>query len=60
VICAQQRFDRLSGPQRAAVDPGQDLIQRLERPWHLEIGELTANPVPAAGRFHRAPAAIWL
>ena len=44
----------------AAIDPGQDLIQGLERTGHLEIGELSPDPVTArASGLHRTPPATW-
>src|SRR6185437_2873681 len=45
----EERFDGRGRRQRTAIDACEDAIQRLERPRHLEISELRANPLAEGG-----------
>jgi hypothetical protein len=57
-LCAEDGFDGFGCPQPAAVDLGEDLIQRLERPRHAEIGELAPEAIPnRGGGLHGIPPA---
>jgi hypothetical protein len=56
---AEEALDRLGRADPAAVDAGQDRIQGLQRPGHLEIGQHGADPVATGEtiRLHRPPPA---
>ena len=40
-------LDGLRGRHASAIDPGEDLVDGLQRTGHLEIGELGPDPVTA-------------
>ena len=44
-VRAQELLQRLAGGELPAVDLTQDVVEGLQRPGHLEIGELRAEAV---------------
>lgn len=60
-VGAQELGQCLTGGELAAVDTAEDVIQGLQRPRHLEVGELVAQPVAQRrsgrrrGAAHAAP-----
>src|SRR5262249_30396242 len=44
-VCSEQALERFPCRELAGVDVAQDVIERLERTGHLEIGELCAQPL---------------
>ncbi|MBA3890115.1 MAG: hypothetical protein H0X64_06260 [Gemmatimonadaceae bacterium] len=44
-LCLQQGVQRGGGGERPAIEAGEDLIERFERPGHLEVGELRAQVI---------------
>jgi hypothetical protein len=56
LIWAERTAEIASAAAEAAVDLGEDVVERLQGARHFEIGELRADLV--ADGLHRAPAAI--
>lgn len=54
---AEEGLDGLGGSRLAAVDAGEHRVEGLQSAWHLEVGELASDPVPAGplGGLHRTP-----
>jgi hypothetical protein len=59
-VAAEERAHRLAGRELATVGAAEDVVERLKRAGHLEIGELGPEPIAEGRGGHQRASASKL